>query len=117
MPQRCATGLPALSDDSGPRASMRSDGQPGVYTANWAETPDGRRDFMMAMQKTEDLLRAEGARRRRRSARAASWPSSAWRWPDGDAEYFRGEAEGTLVWPPRGDKRLRLRPGVPAGRP
>ena len=37
-------------------------------------------------------------------------------WPDGEAEYFRGEAEGTLVWPPRGDKRLRLRPGIPAGR-
>ena len=25
-------------------------------------------------------------------------------WPDGEAEYFRGEAEGHLVWPPRGDK-------------
>ena len=24
--------------------------------------------------------------------------------PDGDAEYFRGEALGTLVWPPRGDR-------------
>ena len=24
-------------------------------------------------------------------------------YPDGEAEYFRGEAEGTLVWPPRGD--------------
>ena len=23
-------------------------------------------------------------------------------WPDGHAEYFRGEAHGTLVWPPRG---------------
>ncbi|TGQ24392.1 non-canonical purine NTP pyrophosphatase, partial [Mesorhizobium sp. M00.F.Ca.ET.216.01.1.1] len=22
--------------------------------------------------------------------------------PDGEAEYYRGEAEGTLVWPPRG---------------
>ena len=23
-------------------------------------------------------------------------------WPDGHAEYFRGEVEGNLVWPPRG---------------
>src|SRR4051794_27095136 len=32
-----ATGLPALSDDSGMCADAL-DGQPGVYTANWAET-------------------------------------------------------------------------------
>ena len=24
-------------------------------------------------------------------------------YPDGEAEYFRGEAPGTLVWPPRGE--------------
>ncbi|MEO1576873.1 MAG: non-canonical purine NTP pyrophosphatase, partial [Pseudomonadota bacterium] len=24
-------------------------------------------------------------------------------WPDGEAQYFRGEAPGTLIWPPRGD--------------
>ena len=24
------------------------------------------------------------------------------RWPDGHREYFRGEAEGQLIWPPRG---------------
>jgi XTP/dITP diphosphohydrolase len=24
-------------------------------------------------------------------------------WPDGHAEYFRGEVDGTLVWPPRGE--------------
>jgi len=23
-------------------------------------------------------------------------------WPDGHTEFFRGEIEGTLVWPPRG---------------
>ncbi|MGI9355724.1 MAG: non-canonical purine NTP pyrophosphatase, partial [Rhizobiaceae bacterium] len=25
-------------------------------------------------------------------------------WPDGHAEYFRGEAHGSLVWPPRGEQ-------------
>ena len=25
-------------------------------------------------------------------------------WPDGELELFRGEAAGTLVWPPRGER-------------
>jgi len=37
-----ATGLPALSDDSG-IAIDALDGAPGVYTADWAETPQGPR--------------------------------------------------------------------------
>jgi XTP/dITP diphosphohydrolase len=42
-----AAGLPALSDDSGICVDGL-DGAPGVYTADWAETPSGR-DFTMAM--------------------------------------------------------------------
>ena len=50
-----AAGLPALSDDSG-LVIDALDGAPGVYTANWAETADGTRDFSMAMRKVEDAL-------------------------------------------------------------
>lgn len=96
-----ATGLPALSDDSGLAVDSLG-GQPGVYTADWAETGDGTRDFDMAMQKVEDLLQEMGANTPdRRKARFVSVICLAW--PDGEAEYFRGEVEGTLVWPPRGE--------------
>lgn len=96
-----ATGLVALSDDSGIVVDAL-DGAPGVYTADWAETEDGSRDFMMAMQKVEDLLREKGATKQdQRTARFVS--VLCMRWPDGHREYFRGEAEGTLVWPPIGD--------------
>ena len=95
-----ATGLPALSDDSGMCADALG-GQPGVYTANWAETPDGKRDFAIAMRKVEDMLRDKGAvEAKDRTARFVAVICLAW--PDGDAEYYRGEVEGTLVWPPRG---------------
>ncbi|TIR17598.1 MAG: RdgB/HAM1 family non-canonical purine NTP pyrophosphatase [Mesorhizobium sp.] len=95
-----ATGLPALSDDSGLCVDAL-DGAPGVYTANWAEKPDGSRDFGMAMQKTETALQDAGATEpSQRSGRFVAVICLAF--PDGEAEYYRGEAEGTLVWPPRG---------------
>jgi len=95
-----ATGLPALSDDSGLCVDAL-DGAPGVYTANWAETPDGSRDFGMAMQRTEVALQEVGAAEpSRRTGRFVAVICLAF--PDGEAEYYRGEAEGTLVWPPRG---------------
>lgn len=96
-----ATGLPALSDDSGLVIDALG-GQPGVYTANWAETPDGTRDFGMAMQRAEVAMQQVGAvEPAQRTGRFVAVICLAW--PDGEAEYFRGEAEGTLVWPPRGD--------------
>ncbi|MBL8577942.1 MAG: non-canonical purine NTP pyrophosphatase [Mesorhizobium sp.] len=97
-----ATGLPALSDDSGLVVDALG-GAPGVYTADWATKEDGTRDFPMAMQKVENLLRQEGATTPdRRTGRFVAVLCLAW--PDGHAEYFRGEVEGTLVWPPRGER-------------
>ena len=92
--RRCRT-IPAC-------ASTRSTAQPGVYTANWAETADGTRDFGMAMQSAEVALQEVGAAEpAQRTGRFVAVICLAW--PDGDAEYFRGEVEGTLVWPPRGE--------------
>lgn len=54
-----ASGLPALSDDSGISVDAL-DGAPGVYTADWAETGNGR-DFGMAMDRTWRELEARDA--------------------------------------------------------
>lgn len=95
-----ASGLPALSDDSGLVVDALG-GDPGVYTANWAETADGTRDFAMAMQKVEDALQKQGAQEP--SARTCRFVSVlCLAWPDGHTEFFRGEIEGTVAWPPRG---------------
>lgn len=95
-----ASGLPSLSDDSG-LVIDALDGNPGVYTANWAETADGTRDFDMAMQKVEDALQERGATEP--SARTCRFVSVlCLAWPDGHTEFFRGEIEGTVAWPPRG---------------
>ncbi|MBB3655988.1 XTP/dITP diphosphohydrolase [Rhizobium sp. BK650] len=95
-----ASGLPALSDDSGLVVDALR-GDPGVYTADWAETGNGTRDFNMAMEKVEKALEKAGATKpEQRTARFVSVLCLAW--PDGHTELFRGQVEGTVVWPPRG---------------
>ncbi len=92
------SGLPALSDDSGLCVEALG-GAPGVYTADWAETPTGR-DWMLAMQKVEDKLQALGPN----ASRAAEFVCVlALVWPDGRHESFEGRMPGTLIWPPRGE--------------
>lgn len=93
-----ATGLPALSDDSGIEVDCLG-GAPGVYTADWAETPNGR-DFTMAMTKTWDACEKIAAPQPRH-ARFRSTLVLAW--PDGHDEVFEGKVEGALVWPMRGE--------------
>lgn len=96
-----ASGLPALSDDSGLVVDAL-DGAPGVFTADWATLPDGNRDFGMAMRKVEDALQARGiSDPARRTGRFVSVLCLAQ--PDGSVEFYRGEAPGKLVWPPRGE--------------
>lgn len=96
-----ASGMVALSDDSGLCVEALK-GDPGVYTADWAEKPDGTgRDFGLAMQKVEDALQGESATDEA-DRRGFFCAVLCLCWPDGHARYFRGEAHGTLVWPPRG---------------
>jgi XTP/dITP diphosphohydrolase len=92
-----ATGLPALSDDSGLEIDGLG-GAPGVYTADWAETPNGR-DFTLAMTRAHDELV--------KSAAPQPWTARfcctfAMAWPDGHDEIFEGKMEGQIVWPMRG---------------
>lgn len=93
-----ATGLPALADDSGIQVAALGNA-PGVYTADWAETPNGR-DFIMAMNKTHDLLEKANAPHPR-SARFCATLVLAW--PDGHDEVVEGFVDGTFVWPMRGE--------------
>lgn len=93
------SGLPALADDSGLCVEALG-GDPGVYTANWAETADGTRDWMMAMGKVEQKLAALGPD----ASRSAQFVSMlALAWPDGHVEWFEGRIDGHLIWPPRGE--------------
>ncbi len=92
-----ATGLPALADDSGIEIDAL-DNAPGVYTADWAETPNGR-DFMMAMTRAHDELLERNAPKPW-SARFCA--TLILIWPDGHEEIFAGAAHGSLVWPVRG---------------
>ena len=93
-----ATGLPVLADDSGIEVDAL-DGAPGVYTADWAETENGR-DFVLAMTKTHDLLEQKNAPYPRNGRFRATLVLA---WPDGHEEIFEGDVNGTLIWPMRGD--------------
>ena len=94
-----ASGLPAFADDSGLTVDALG-GDPGIYSARWAGP---EKDFRRAMQIVEDELRERGARAR--SQRTAHFVSAlCLAWPDEHVEEFEGTVDGTLVWPPRGEK-------------
>lgn len=94
-----ASGLPALADDSGIEIDALG-GAPGVYTADWAATPNGR-DFVQAMTRAWDELERVKAPYPR-TARFRCTLVLAW--PDGHDEAFEGRIEGACVWPMRGEQ-------------
>jgi XTP/dITP diphosphohydrolase len=94
-----ATGLPAFADDSG-LAVAALNGDPGIYSARWAGP---KKDFHFAMQTIDHKLREAGATTPEK--RAGSFVSALCvAWPDGHLEGFEARVDGTLVWPPRGDR-------------
>lgn len=102
-----AAELPAVSDDSGFCVAALN-GAPGVLSARWAGPS---KDFAAAMQRVHDLMgRSEDSR---------AWFVAALclAWPDGHTETFLGRVDGTVAWPPRGDKGFGYDPMfVPIGR-
>ena len=92
------SGLPALADDSGLSVDALH-GQPGIYSARWAEDENGKRDFGHAMDRVWREVEAAGPDVGH-DAHFVCALSLAW--PDGAIESFEGKVHGTLVWPPRG---------------
>jgi len=94
-----AANLPAIADDSG-LCVVALNNDPGIYSARWAEKPDGSRDFYFAMEQVEAALQRSG-----QDNRAAFFVCAlCLAWPDGHCETFEGRVDGALVWPPRGQK-------------
>jgi XTP/dITP diphosphohydrolase len=95
------SGLPALADDSGLCVDALH-GAPGIFSARWAEDEQGNRDWMRAMERVWREVEAAGPDASRDAhfacALAIAWPN------DGQAENFEGRVDGTLTWPPRGEK-------------
>ena len=108
------SGLPALSDDSGLCVDALH-GKPGIFSARWAEDSEGNRDWMRAMERVWREVQAEEPDEPAPAAHfvcalAIAWPN------DGQTENFEGRVDGTLTWPPRGDKGFGYDPMfVPAG--
>jgi XTP/dITP diphosphohydrolase len=107
------SGLPALADDSG-LCVEALDNRPGIFSARWALGPaaavppaagpgevQGDRDFGRAMQRVHDELEALGPEAGRNAHFICAL---ALVWPDGRSEWFEGRVDGTIVWPPRGDR-------------
>jgi XTP/dITP diphosphohydrolase len=89
-----AAGMPALADDSGLCVTALKNA-PGIYSARWAGP---KRDFSVAMKRVQDELENN----KDRSAHFIC--ALALAWPDGHVEIIEGRVDGTIIWPPRGDK-------------
>jgi XTP/dITP diphosphohydrolase len=103
-----ASGLVALADDSG-LSTRALDGAPGVYSARWAGPS---KDFALAMRHLEERIVETG-----RDEREAWFTCAlAVAWPAGPAVVVEGRIDGTLSFPPRGDKGFGYDPVfVPEG--
>jgi non-canonical purine NTP pyrophosphatase (RdgB/HAM1 family) len=101
-----ASGLPALSDDSGFCVAALN-GEPGVHSARWAGPA---KVFAHAMAMVHERIGDNPDRR--------AWFIAALcvAWPDRHTATFVGRIDGAVVWPPRGERGFGYDPMfVPAG--
>ncbi|MBT4905521.1 MAG: RdgB/HAM1 family non-canonical purine NTP pyrophosphatase [Rhodospirillaceae bacterium] len=103
------SGQAALADDSGFSVAALG-GAPGIHAARFAERADGVRDFDWAMEQLHEASAEAGE--------DLAWFTCALAlaWPDGHVEVFEGRVDGSLAWPPRGDRGFGYDPiFVPRG--
>ncbi len=102
-----ASGLPALSDDSG-LVVPAIGGAPGIYSARWA---GANKDFSIAFARIQKELQNNPADAYFICVLALSIPNEQTR-------LFEGRIDGTLTFPPRGDKGFGYDPiFIPNGYP
>jgi XTP/dITP diphosphohydrolase len=103
------SGIVALADDSGLCVDALK-GDPGIYSARWAGEA---KDFGLAMRLVQQHIEAAGEEAGRDGHFVCALSLC---WPDGHVETFQGRVDGTLVWPPRGDRGFGYDPMfVPLG--
>ena len=89
-----ATKSAVLADDSGLCVASLN-GDPGLYSARWAGP---KKDFGYAMKRVHEALGTAADRS------AYFIAVLVLILPDGSHRIFEGRAEGSIAWPPRGDK-------------
>jgi XTP/dITP diphosphohydrolase len=106
------SGLIALSDDSGLEVEALG-GAPGIYSARYAEQK-GKRNFTFACDKIWqeiEELKTDNYRAAFVCALALAYPLG-----EGEVKIYQGRVEGTIVYPPRGQKGFGYDPiFVPRG--
>ena len=91
-----ASGMLAVADDSGLEVAALG-GAPGIHSARWSGPT---RDFRLAMERVNRELEASDSTDR--SARFVC--ALALGQPSGVTMVRIGKINGTIVWPPRGDR-------------
>jgi XTP/dITP diphosphohydrolase len=101
------TGIPSLSDDSGLEVNSLN-GNPGVYSADWAGNP---RDYYKAMNLVEEELNKKNIKTREPLSihekdllKCNFTCLLSLCLPSGEKINFEGKVFGHLTFPPRGDR-------------